>query len=174
MSPEAEPTASPAVAGGVRLAFSVQYATEAPELPRWRLRRWVKQALEQTAAEEAELLETPRYTRAELTLRLVDAEEGRALNQGYRQRDYATNVLTFEYGIDPEGTVSGDIVLCVPVLHREAAEQGKPLLAHAAHLTVHGVLHALAYDHLDEDDAREMEALETRILASLRIPDPYL
>jgi len=129
--------------------------------------------LDQTAAEEAALLERPRYTHAELTLRLVDAEEGRALNQSYRQRDYATNVLTFEYGIDPSGTVSGDIVLCVPVLYREAAEQGKPLQAHAAHLTVHGVLHALGYDHLDEDDARDMEALETRILASLRISDPY-
>lgn len=159
--------------GKVSCAFTVQYATEAPELPRWRLRRWAQRAVEFTAAEEAELLDTPRFQRAELTLRLVDADEGRALNNSYRQRDYATNVLTFEYGVDPTGTVGGDIVLCVPVLHKEAAEQGKPLLAHAAHLTIHGVLHALGYDHLDDEDAEEMEALETRILASLRIPNPY-
>lgn len=156
------------------LGLSVQYATEAPELPRWRLRRWARRAVESAAREEAALLPAPRYVRAELTLRLVDAAEGQALNHGYRERDYATNVLTFEYGIDPAGTASGDIVLCVPVLRREAADQGKPPLAHAAHLTVHGVLHALGYDHLEEDDARAMEALETRILASLGIPDPYV
>lgn len=171
MSSEAdEPSVQP---HPVSLALSVQYATEAPELPRWRLRRWAKRAVEFAATEEAELLEAPRFQHAELTLRLVDAAEARSLNQSYRQRDYATNVLTFEYGVDPKGTAGGDIVLCVPVLHQEAAEQGKPLLAHAAHLTVHGVLHALGYDHIDDDDAEDMEALETRILASLRIPDPY-
>lgn len=174
MSLEAASPVSPSAPPRPGLALSVQYAADAPELPRWRLRRWARRAVEQTLAEEAALLDTPRFQRAELTLRLVGAEEGRALNLSYRERDYATNVLTFEYGIDPWGTVSGDIVLCVPVLHREAAEQGKPLLAHAAHLTVHGVLHALGYDHLDEDEAQDMEALETRILASLRIPDPYL
>src|SRR5690606_25302660 len=168
-----EPALTGSVVAPVSLGLSVQYATEAPELPRWRLRRWVQRAVERVAREEAELLDRPRFQRAELTLRLVDAQEGRALNHSYRQRDYATNVLTFEYGVDESGTASGDIVLCVPVLHREAAEQGKPLLAHAAHLTVHGVLHALGYDHLEEDDALEMEALETRILAGLGIPDPY-
>lgn len=157
----------------VSLGLSVQYATEAPELPRWRLRRWAKRAVEFTVAEEAQLLDAPRFQRAELTLRLVDAEEGLALNSSYRERDYATNVLTFEYGVDATGTASGDIVLCVPVLHREAQEQGKPLLAHAAHLTVHGVLHALGYDHLDDEEAETMEQLETRILASLGIADPY-
>ena len=170
MPPE---SAALSVPGKVSCAFTVQYATEAPELPRWRLRRWAQRAVEFTAAEEAELLDTPRFQRAELTRRLVDADGGRALNNSYRQRDYATNVLTFEYGVDPTGTAGGDIVLCVPVLHKEAAEQGKPLLAHAAHLTIHGVLHALGYDHLDDEDAEEMEALETRILASLRIPNPY-
>lgn len=168
-----EMAAGSACTHAVSCGLSVQYATEAPELPRWRLRRWALRAVQFTATEEAELLETPRFRRAELTLRLVDAEEGRELNRSYRQRDYATNVLTFEYGVDAAGTASGDIVLCVPVLHKEAVEQGKPLLAHAAHLTVHGVLHALGYDHLDDEDAEEMEALETRILASLRIPDPY-
>src|SRR5690606_24329613 len=119
------------------------------------------------------LLDEPRFSAAEITLRLVGTEEGQTLNREYRQRDYATNVLTFEYGIDPEGTVSGDIVLCVPVLQREADEQGKPPLHHAAHLTIHGVLHALGYDHEVDDAAQEMEALETRILATLNIPDPY-
>ena len=163
-------------AGGTALpslSVSVQYATEAPGLPRWRLRRWVQRAVEYAAREEQALLSEPRFLRVELALRLVDSTEGQALNREYRDKDYATNVLTFEYGIDADGTASGDIVLCVPVLYREAAEQGKPLLAHAAHLTTHGALHALGYDHEDEDDALAMEALETRILASLGIPDPY-
>lgn len=155
------------------LGLSVQYATEAPELPRWRLRRWARRAVEMTAAEEAGLLESARFQRVELTLRLVDADEGQRLNNEFRDRNYATNVLTFEYGVDPDGVAGGDIVLCVPVLHREAAEQHKSLLHHAAHLTVHGVLHALGYDHLEDDDAEDMEALEIRILASLGIPDPY-
>lgn len=154
-------------------ALSVQYGVAVPELPRWRLRRWARRAAEQVAVEEAALLDTPRFQRVELTLRLVDAEEGQALNREYRERDYATNVLTFEYGVDPEGTLAGDIVLCVPVLRREAEEQQKPLLNHAAHLTVHGVLHALGYDHLDDETAEEMEALETRILAGFGMPDPY-
>ena len=155
------------------ISVSVQYATEAAELPRWRLRRWIQRAVEQAAGEEAGLLDAPRFLGADITLRLVDSDEGQTLNRDFRQRDYATNVLTFEYGIDPEGIVSGDIVLCVPVLHREAQEQGKPLLHHAAHLTIHGVLHALGYDHEEDDAAQEMEALETRILATLNIPDPY-
>lgn len=155
------------------LGLAVQYAMAAPELPRAKLRRWALRAVEYTAAHEFQRLETPRFARVELTLRLVDAEEGRELNRQFRERDYATNVLTFEYGVDPEGTASGDIVLCLPVLHREAGEQGKPVSAHAAHLVVHGVLHALGYDHLDDEEAHDMEALETRILASLRMPDPY-
>jgi probable rRNA maturation factor len=108
-----------------------------------------------------------------LALRLVDADEGRALNREFRGKDYATNVLTFEYGTDPDGQASGDIVLCVPVLRREADEQGKPLLAHAAHLVIHGVLHALGYDHLEPVEAEEMEALEIAILARMGLPDPY-
>jgi len=108
-----------------------------------------------------------------LTLRLVGAAEGRRLNRDFRQRDYATNVLTFEYGADPAGVVGGDIVLCLPVLVSEARAQKKPFLHHAAHLVVHGVLHSLGYDHLNDRDARRMEALETRILAEMAIPDPY-
>ena len=152
-----------------RLSLTVQYAVAADDLPRWRLRRWA------AAAANAAWAAGPPYPFAalELTLRLVDAGEGKLLNAQFRKRDYATNVLTFEYGADPAGTARGDIILCVPVLRREAAEQCKPLLAHAAHLTVHGVLHALGYDHIDPDEATEMEALETRILHNMGIADPY-
>ena len=150
-----------------KLSLAVQYAEPAPELPRWRLRRWVMRALAQ-AAQTLEGLSS-----ATLTVRLVGLEEGRELNQAFRERDYATNVLTFEYGMAPDGNLAGDIVLCVPVLMREAREQGKSLLDHAAHLTIHGVLHALGYDHIEALDAHDMEALETRILASLGISDPY-
>lgn len=145
----------------------MQYAEAAPELPRWRLRRWVLRTLEQATDT------LPGLSSATLTLRLVGLEEGRELNLAYRERDYATNVLTFEYGMEPEGSLAADIVLCVPVLERESREQGKTLLNHAAHLTVHGVLHALGHDHIDTVEARDMEALETRILASLGISDPY-
>jgi probable rRNA maturation factor len=150
------------------LSLSVQYATTAENLPRWRIRRWVQAALRGLAHDL-----DPAPARVALTLRLVDAEEGQALNRDFRERDYATNVLTFEYGIDPEGTAHGDIVLCLPVLQREAREQGKPLLDHAAHLIVHGTLHALGYDHLECAEAEHMEALETAILHTLGISDPY-
>lgn len=150
-------------------SLSIQYAVAAPLLPRWRLRRWVGRALAQALAAPDPRAGQP----VALTLRLVDADEGRSLNAAWRQRDYATNVLTFEYGADPSGLISGDIVLCLPVLEREAAEQGKPLLHHAAHLTTHGVLHALGYDHIEAQEAERMEALETAILAAQGIPDPY-
>jgi probable rRNA maturation factor len=149
--------------------LSIQYAVEAPALPRWRLRRWVGRALAFALAPPEPRAGSP----VALTLRLVDAEEGRELNAAWRQRDYATNVLTFEYGADPSGLILGDIVLCLPVLEREAAEQGKPLLHHAAHLVTHGVLHALGHDHLEADEAERMEALETRILAAQGIQNPY-
>ncbi|WP_345251762.1 rRNA maturation RNase YbeY [Pigmentiphaga soli] len=136
-----------------------------PRLPRWRLRRWVAAALAGSGPEAPPA--------AAFTLRLVGVAEGRRLNREFRQRDYATNVLTFEYGADPSGAVSGDIVLCLPVLRREAREQGKPFLHHAAHLVVHGVLHSLGHDHLDDAQAQRMEAQETRILAAMAIPDPY-
>lgn len=146
------------------LSLSVQYnVAEEVRLPRWRLRRWVAQAL---AA-----LEGPAG--ASFTLRLVGAAEGRRLNRDFRERDYATNVLTFEYGADPAGTVHGDIVICVPVLVREAKEQKKPFLHHAAHLVIHATLHALGYDHLDPEQEAEMESLEIEILARMAIPDPY-
>ena len=109
---------------------------------------------------------------AEITVRIVDAEEGQALNRDYRQRDYATNVLTFDYATEP--LVMADLVLCAPVVAREAAELNKPLAEHYAHLLVHGTLHAQGWDHeTSEADAEEMEARETEILAGLGQPNPY-
>lgn len=111
----------------------------------------------------------------ELSLRIVDAEEGRALNRDYRDKDYATNVLSFPAEL-PAGVplpILGDLVLCAPVIAREAEEQGKPLKHHYAHMLVHGVLHLLGHDHMDEAEAEAMEAIEREVLAGLGIPDPY-
>ena len=108
----------------------------------------------------------------EITIRLVDAEEGQALNNEYRQKDYATNVLSFPY--DTEPVVMGDLVICPAVVAREAVEQNKPLAAHYAHLTVHGMLHLQGWDHENDDDAQAMEDEEREILAALGYPDPYL
>jgi len=151
------------------LSLAVQYAAPAPWLPRWRLRRWVARAM-MAACEDAACAP---FARLHLTLRLVDGDEGRVLNRDFRRRDTATNVLTFAYDTDPDGTVHADVVLCLPVLQREAEAQDKPLSAHAAHLTIHGTLHALGYDHIEAADAKHMEALETRVLAGLGIGDPY-
>ena len=141
------------------LSLAVQYASDALSLPtRPQFRRWVGAALQQPAS---------------VTLRIVDEDEGRALNRNYRSKDYATNVLTFAYG-EEDGLLSGDIVLCAPVVEREAHEQGKMPVAHYAHLTVHGVLHMQGHDHEAEADARIMEALEVEILHRLRFNNPYL
>jgi len=116
-----------------------------------------------------------RIRRADLAIRVVDEREGRSLNRHYRGKDYATNVLSFPAEL-PEGVnlpVLGDIVLCAPVVAREAAEQGKTLKAHYAHLTVHGVLHLLGMDHDDPREADAMEQLEREVLAGLDIDDPY-
>ncbi|GAB6846655.1 rRNA maturation RNase YbeY [Paraburkholderia kururiensis] len=127
-------------------------------LPRATVANWVKAAL---------------FADAELTVRFVDAEEGRTLNRTYRGKDYATNVLTFAYAQSEADPVTGDLILCCPVVEREAAEQGKPLAAHYAHLLVHGALHAQGYDHETDDEAEEMEGIETDIMNSLGFPDPY-
>lgn len=133
------------------------------------------------AAAHRELLSRSRVTRwirhalavdAEITVRIVDAEEGRKLNREYRKKDYATNVLTFDYQQEP--TVMADLVLCAPVVEREAQEQNKSLEEHYAHLLVHGTLHAQGWDHeTSEADAEAMEARETEVLAALGQPDPY-
>ena len=124
---------------------------------------------------EAALRGAKRRRAAELSIRLVGIDEGRALNRDYRGKDYATNVLSFEAGLPPELKLPliGDMAICAPVVAREAAEQGKLARDHWAHLTVHGTLHLLGYDHLVEAEAEAMEALETRILAALGIADPY-
>ena len=109
---------------------------------------------------------------AEITVRIVNAEEGQALNSGYRKKDYATNVLTFDYAQEP--VVMADLVLCASVVAKEAKEQGKTLQAHYAHLLVHGALHAQGWDHeTSTQDAEEMEAYEINILAGLGFKNPY-
>jgi probable rRNA maturation factor len=149
-----------AESGAARLELTVQKAVNSPGLPAApELRRWLAAALAQSAA---------------ITVRYVGAAEGRALNRAYRDRDYATNVLSFGYGGGERGQVlAGDIVLCAPVLRREARAQGKALAAHVAHLTVHGALHLQGYDHEKPRAAARMEALERKILAQLGFPDPY-
>ncbi len=107
----------------------------------------------------------------QVTIRLVDADEGQALNRDYRGKDYATNVLSFPYETEP--LVMGDLVICPAVVAREATEQNKPLAAHYAHLTVHGMLHLQGWDHEDDVEARDMEDEERTILAALGFPDPY-
>jgi probable rRNA maturation factor len=111
----------------------------------------------------------------ELSVRIVDSDEGRALNRDYRDKDYATNVLSFPAELPPGVPlpILGDLVLCAPVIAREAEEQGKPLKHHYAHMLVHGVLHLLGHDHMDEAEAEAMEAIEREVLAGLGIPDPY-
>ena len=114
------------------------------------------------------------FAPAELTIRFVAAEEGRALNRDYRGKDYATNVLTFAYTEDEDAEVTqADIILCTDVLEQEAAAQQKSVEAHATHLIVHGVLHAQGYDHETDDEAEEMEGIEAEILATLGLPNPY-
>lgn len=112
---------------------------------------------------------------AELTLRIVDEAEGRVLNRDYRDKDYATNVLSFPAGLpeDLDIPLLGDVVLCAPVIEREARSQGKPLPHHWAHLVIHGVLHLRGFDHTSGKDAERMEMEEIRLLATLNIPDPY-
>ncbi len=146
-----------------RLSLSLQFARfdgvaeHRAALPRHAAARYIRHAL---------------ATDAEITVRIVDAEEGQALNREYRKKDYATNVLTFDYTQEP--VVTADLVLCAPVVAREAKEQNKSLQEHYAHLLVHGTLHAQGWDHeTSEADADEMEAYETAIMQELGFADPY-
>ncbi|MDC8011953.1 rRNA maturation RNase YbeY [Tahibacter soli] len=139
-------------------------------------RRGVPARTSFTAWVDAALSVARRRRAAELSIRLVDADEGRALNRQYRGRDYATNVLSFPAELPPGVVLPllGDLVICVPVVAREAAEQNKPVKHHYAHMTVHGVLHLIGHDHIEEADAERMEALERKALAGLGIADPYV
>jgi probable rRNA maturation factor len=136
-------------------------------------RAWPEHKTMLPRARVAAYIEASLFADAELTVRFVDTDEGRTLNRTYRGKDYATNVLTFAYAESDDDPVTGDLILCCPVVEKEAADQGKPLLAHYAHLLVHGTLHAQGYDHEVEEEAVEMESVETGILASLGFPDPY-
>jgi len=140
------------------LSLSLQFAdaTHRAALPRHKVQRWLCAALDAPA---------------EITVRLVDDVEGQQLNRDFRAKDYATNVLTFDYQHAP--VVVADLVLAAGVVAREAADLGLPVADHIAHLLVHGALHAQGHDHEDEAEAVEMEALETAILAGLGLHDPY-
>ena len=145
------------------LSLSLQFARfdgvaeHRAALPRAKVTRWLRHALDADA---------------EIAVRIVGADEGQRLNREFRHKDYATNVLTFDYQQQP--TVMADLVLCAPVVEREAREQHKPLADHYAHLLVHGALHAQGWDHeTSEADAQAMEARETAVLAALGVADPY-
>ncbi|WP_213947844.1 rRNA maturation RNase YbeY [Luteibacter sp. dw_328] len=150
-----------------KLDVAVGYAAPRKGVPASAsFRRWIEAALKGARRRKA----------SEVSIRIVDIEEGQALNLQYRGRDYATNVLSFPVELPPgvDLPLIGDLVICAPVVAREAAEQGKKPADHWAHLTIHGTLHLLGYDHIDEAEAEAMEALETRILAGLGIADPYI
>jgi probable rRNA maturation factor len=140
------------------LSLSLQFAdaSHREHLPRHKVMRWIRAALEAPA---------------ELTVRIVGAEEGQVLNRDYRQKDYATNVLTFDYAHEP--VVVADLIICAPVVAKEARAEKKTLEAHYAHLLVHGTLHAQGYDHEADDEAEVMEARETEVMLALGFKDPY-
>lgn len=140
------------------LNLHTQFASEARSLPtEAQFRKWAKAALR---------------VDTQVTIRIVDAEEGRQLNSMYRGKDYATNVLTFPLTETPY--LMGDIIICAPVVEAEANSQAKSLEAHYAHLTIHGILHLHGYDHETEAQAELMEGLETSIVTKLGYPSPYL
>ena len=140
-----------------KLSLSVQYASDASDLPtRYQLRRWAKLTLQRDVS---------------MTIRIVNGAEGRELNKKFRGKNYATNVLTFMS--ENSEVLYGDIVICAPVVEKEALTQHKSLLAHYAHLVLHAVLHLQGYDHEDDEDAARMEARETALMAKLGYADPY-
>ena len=148
--------AAPQALPELRLSLQMPDGRHRTVLARHRVARWVRAALERPG---------------EIAVRIVDEEEGRRLNREFRAKDYATNVLTFDYAYEP--VVSADLVLCAPELQREAQEAGIALEAHYAHLLVHGTLHAQGYDHLKARDARRMEGRESVLMPQLGFADPW-
>jgi len=140
------------------LSLSLQFADPRHRalLPRHKVIRWIRAALELPG---------------EITVRIVDAEEGQRLNREFRAKDYATNVLTFDYSAEP--VVVADLVICAEVVEREAKEQRIDIAAHYAHMLVHGTLHAQGYDHEEDDEAECMEARESELMQELGFDDPY-
>lgn len=140
------------------LNLSLQFADASHRalLPRHKVARWLRRSLERPA---------------QITVRIVGSEEGRMLNRDYRGKDYATNVLTFDYAHEP--LVQADLILCAPVIEREACEQRRDLVAHYAHMLVHGALHAQGWDHEADDEAAAMEARESELMLALGFSDPY-
>ncbi len=140
------------------LSLSLQFADPRHKalLPRHKVMRWIRAALELPG---------------EITVRIVDAEEGQRLNREFRAKDYATNVLTFDYSHEP--VVVADLVICAEVVEREAKEAGIPIADHYAQMLVHGTLHAQGYDHEEDDEAECMEARESEIMQALGFADPY-
>ncbi|XGA81114.1 rRNA maturation RNase YbeY [Halomonas sp. CH40] len=144
-----------------------QLATQSTQVPdAAQLERWVAAVLEQH----------PQESRHEVTIRIVDADESQALNADYRGKDKPTNVLSFPFEAPPgiELPLLGDLVICQNVVAQEAQQQQKPLMQHYAHMVIHGTLHLLGYDHIEDDEAEAMEQLERLLLARFDIPDPYL
>jgi probable rRNA maturation factor len=141
---------------GLNLSLQFADARHKALLPRHKVARWVRAAL---------------LNPGEITVRIVGADEGRELNREYRQKDHATNVLTFDYQHEP--VVMADLILCAPVIEAEAREQGLELVAHYAHLLVHGTLHAQGFDHETARQAREMEPRESALMLALGFADPY-
>lgn len=152
------------------IELDLQIASEDDDVPEpGQFELWVSQALDQGGFKPEEDMPV------ELTIRVVEAEESQDLNYTYRQKDKPTNVLSFPFE-SPEGIpiqLLGDLVICAPIVRQEANEQQKTLLSHWAHMVVHGSLHLLGFDHIEDDEAEAMEALETRIMDSLGFADPY-
>lgn len=150
----------------MKLELDLQLTSEAAGIPpEADFARWCRAAL------------SGQHEAAELTIRVVDEDEARELNAAWRQRDYATNVLSFIAEVPPgilDIPLLGDLVICAPVVMREAVEQGKTADAHWAHLVIHGCLHLLGHDHVEDDAAEQMEELERQLLAGLGYPDPYV
>lgn len=151
---------------GLRMSveLELQVASKAKTLPHpAQFREWVSVALNE------------KIKTAELTIRIVDEEEMTSLNFQYLNKKGPTNVLSFPYDPLPgmPTRLLGDIIICAPVIEEEAAQQNKELLAHWAHMIIHGILHLIGYDHVDPDEALEMEALETKLLTTLNFPEPY-